>query len=164
MLVHVLDCATEEPGRDPITDLDVIEAELIAYDQLTEAGLAERPRVVLLNKIDVPEARDLAEIVTPDLQARGLDVYQVSAASGEGLRGLAFALAAIVAQARHAAPEALPTRLVIRPEPVAGPDFTCGSARMPSGSGAPSRAGGSSSDFSNDEAVGYPWTGSAGSA
>src|SRR5690349_8296138 len=31
-LVHVLDCATLEPGRDPITDLDVIEAELEAYE------------------------------------------------------------------------------------------------------------------------------------
>src|SRR5712672_543014 len=29
-LVHVIDCATEEPGRDPITDLDVLEAELAA--------------------------------------------------------------------------------------------------------------------------------------
>src|SRR5262249_3483342 len=123
VLVHVIDCATQEPGRDPVTDLDVIEAELTAYDELTDAGLAERPRVVVLNKIDVPEARDLAEIVMPDVRARNSDVYQVSAASGEGLRELAFALAAVVAAARQAAPEALPTRLVIRPEPVAGPDF-----------------------------------------
>jgi GTP-binding protein len=157
VLVHVLDCATDEPGRDPITDLDVIEAELIAYDQLTEAGLSERPRIVVLNKIDVPEARDLAEIVTPDLQARGLDVYQVSAASGEGLRELAFALAAIVAQARQAAPEALPTRLVIRPEPVAGPDFEL--VRVGENAfrirGAKPRRWIRQTDFSNDEAVGY---------
>ena len=157
VLVHVLDCATDEPGRDPITDLDVIEAELIAYDRLTEAGLAERPRIVVLNKIDVPEARDLAEIVTPDLQARSLDVYQVSAASGEGLRELAFALAAIVAQARQAAPEALPTRLVIRPEPVAGPDFEL--VRVGENAfrirGAKPRRWIRQTDFSNDEAVGY---------
>src|SRR4029077_6242383 len=36
VLVHVLDCATLEPGRDPLSDLDVIEAELAAY----EAGQA----------------------------------------------------------------------------------------------------------------------------
>ncbi len=65
MLVHVLDCATEEPGRDPITDLDVIEAELAAYEAETGASLASRPRIVVLNKIDVPEARDLAELVRP---------------------------------------------------------------------------------------------------
>src|SRR6266581_4545998 len=62
VLVHVIDCATEEPGRDPVTDLDVIEAELTAYDELTDAELAGRPRIVVLNKVDVPEARDLAEI------------------------------------------------------------------------------------------------------
>jgi GTP-binding protein len=157
VLVHVIDCATQEPGRDPVTDLDVIEAELAAYDELTAAGLAERPRVVVLNKIDVPEARDLAEIVTPDLRARDLDVYQISAASGEGLRELAFALAAIVAEARRAAPQAMPTRLVIRPEPVAGPDFEL--VRVGENAfrirGAKPRRWILQTDFSNDEAVGY---------
>ncbi len=157
MLVHVIDCATEEPGRDPVTDLDVIEAELTAYDELTDAELADRPRVVVLNKIDVPEARDLADIVTPDLRERGLDVHRVSAASGEGLRELAFALGAIVAEARRAAPEALPTRLVIRPEPIAGPDFEL--VRVGENAfrirGAKPRRWILQTDFSNDEAVGY---------
>jgi GTP-binding protein len=157
VLVHVIDCATQEPGRDPVTDLDVIESELTAYDELTDAGLAERPRVVVLNKIDVPEARDLAEIVMPDLRARDLDVYEVSAASGEGLRELSFALAAIVAEARRSAPQALPTRLVIRPEPVAGPDFEL--VRVGENAfrvrGAKPRRWILQTDFSNDEAVGY---------
>ena len=66
-LVHVLDCATHEPGRDPISDLDTIEAELAAYEDLIGPSLAgtacaDRPRIVVLNKIDVPEARDLAEL------------------------------------------------------------------------------------------------------
>ena len=68
VLVHVLDCATEEPGRDPISDLDVIEDELAAYEAATGANLQDRPRVVALNKIDVPAARDLAELVKPDLR------------------------------------------------------------------------------------------------
>ena len=42
-LVHVIDCATEEPGRDPLTDLDVLEAELAAYEEVTGADLARRP-------------------------------------------------------------------------------------------------------------------------
>ena len=157
VLVHVIDCATGEPDRDPVSDIDVIEAELSAYDELTGAGLADRPRVVVLNKVDVPDARDLAEIVTPDLEARGLRVHHVSAASGEGLRELAFALGAIVAQARSAAPEALPTRLVIRPEPVAGPDFEL--VRVGENAfrirGAKPRRWILQTDFSNDEAVGY---------
>ena len=157
VIVHVIDCATDEPGRDPATDLDAIEAELTAYDELTGADMASRPRVVVLNKIDVPEGRDLAEIVTPDLRARGLDVYPVSAASGEGLRELAFALAAIVDEARKAAPPELPTRLVLRPEPVAGPDFEL--VRIGENAfrirGAKPRRWILQTDFSNDEAVGY---------
>ena len=69
-LVHVIDCATFEPGRDPLTDLDVIEGELDAH-----GGLADRPRLVALNKIDIPDARELAELVLADLQARGLPTY-----------------------------------------------------------------------------------------
>jgi len=157
VLVHVVDCATQDPGRDPITDLDVLEAELAAYDELTGADMASRPRIVALNKIDVPEARDLAEIVAPDLRARGLAVYEVSAGSGEGLRELAFAMAGVIAQARMQAPEALPTRLVIRPEPVAGPEFEL--VRTGDNSflirGPKPRRWIRQTDFSNDEAVGY---------
>lgn len=157
MLVHVIDCATIEPGRDPITDLDVIEAELAAYDELTGAGMAERPRIVVLNKVDVPEARELAELVLPDLEARELPVYLASAATGEGLRELRFAMAAIVSAARESAPDILPTRLVIRPEPVAGPDFEL--VRLGDNSflitGVKPRRWILQTDFSNDEAVGY---------
>jgi GTP-binding protein len=157
LLVHVIDCATQEPGRDPITDLDVIEAELTAYDELTGADMADRPRIVALNKIDVPEARDLAELVEPDLAARGLPVHLISAATGEGLRELAFAIAAVVEGARKSAPEALPTRLVIRPEPVAGPDFELvrkGPNTFLIRGQKPARWI-LQTDFSNDEAVGY---------
>jgi GTPase len=157
VLVHVIDCATQEPGRDPVSDLDVIEAELAAYDELTGADMASRPRIAVLNKIDVPEARELAELVEPDLVARDLPVYQVSAATGEGLRELAFALGATVDAARKSAPEAVPTRLVIRPEPVSGPDFEI--VRIGGNSflvrGAKPRRWILQTDFSNDEAVGY---------
>jgi GTP-binding protein len=157
VLVHVIDCATLEPGRDPVTDLDVLEAELTAYDELTGADMASRPKLVVLNKIDVPEGRDLAELVLPDLEARGLAVYLVSAATGEGLRELAFAMAAVIAQARREAPQALPTRLVIRPEPVAGPDFDLVRTGLNSFAvrGAKPLRWIRQTDFSNDEAVGY---------
>jgi GTPase len=157
VLVHVLDCATEEPGRDPITDLDVLEAELSAYEAETGASLASRPRVVVLNKIDVPEARDLAELVTPELAARGLTVREVSAASTEGLRELAFTLAAVIEEARAAAPPPEPTRLVIRPVPVAGPEFEVVRAGENSFiiRGDKPRRWVVQTDFSNDEAVGY---------
>jgi len=150
-LVHVLDCATLEPGRDPISDLEVIEAELAHY-----GGLADRARLVALNKADVPEARELAELVRPDLEARGFEVHIVSAASHEGLRGLGFAMARIVAEQRAAAPAPQPQRIVIRPRAIGDSGFAV--VRE----GAAFRVRGErperwirQTDFSNDEAVGY---------
>ncbi|HEU4675705.1 MAG TPA: GTPase ObgE [Motilibacteraceae bacterium] len=150
-LVHVLDCATLEPGRDPLTDLDVIEEELAAY-----GGLQDRPRMVALNKVDVPEARELAELVRPDLEARGLRVFEVSAASHAGLRQLSFAMADLVTQARAAAPAQEATRIVLRPRAVDDEGFTVtreGEAFRVRGE-KPERWV-RQTDFSNDEAVGY---------
>jgi GTPase len=157
VFVHVLDCATEEPGRDPISDLDALEAELAAYEELTGATMAGRPRLVALNKIDVPAARELADLVEPELEARGLTVHRVSAASTEGLRDLAYTMASVIAEARAAAPAAEPTRIVLRPAPVGGPDFAVvaigeNSFRI---IGEKPRRWILQTDFANDEAVGY---------
>jgi GTP-binding protein len=150
-LVHVVDCATMEPGRDPLTDIDVIERELESY-----GGLAERPRLVALNKVDVPEARDLAEMVRPDLERRGWPVFLISAATREGLRDLTYAMGKVVADARASAPPPEPTRLVLRPTPVDQTGFTV------TREGERFRVRGTKperwvrqTDFSNDEAVGY---------
>ena len=160
-LVHVLDCATLEPDRDPLSDLEVIEAELAAYavDEGT-LPLLERPRIVVLHKIDVPEARELAELVAPDLRERGLDVHLVSSASHEGLRELSFAMAALVAAARAAAPVATPARTVLRPRAVDDAGFTVGVEHTPDGDryrvrGVKPERWVRQTDFSNDEAVGY---------
>ncbi|NYI06639.1 GTPase ObgE [Allostreptomyces psammosilenae] len=151
VLVHVLDCATLEPDRDPISDLDVIEAELAAY-----GGLNDRPRVVVLNKVDVPDARDLAELVRPELEERGLRVFEVSAVAHDGLKELSFALAGIVAEARAAAPVEEPTRIVLRPKAVDDAGFTVtaedGFFRV---RGEKPERWVRQTDFSNDEAVGY---------
>jgi GTP-binding protein len=119
VLAHVVDCATLEPGRDPVGDINAIEAELAAY-----GGLEDRPRIVVLNKIDVPDGRDLAEIVREDVAGRGWPVYEVSAVTHEGLKELTFGLAELVAEHRAAAPEAEPTRIVLRPRPVDDAGFT----------------------------------------
>ncbi len=114
-LVHVIDCATVEPGRDPLSDLDVIENELATY-----GGLDDRPRLIALNKTDVPDAKEIAGFVRADLEGRGLDVFEVSAASHAGLRELAFAMAEVVRSKRAAAPQAEVTRIVLRPRAEAG--------------------------------------------
>ena len=150
-LVHVIDMATIEPGRDPLTDLDVIEAELAAY-----GGLSDRPRIVALNKIDVPDGDELATMVTADLQARGLEVYAVSAATHRGLRELTFAMADLVARARAEAPDLEAARIVLRPTAVDDSGFSVvkeGDRYVVHGV-KPSRWV-RQTDFSNDEAVGY---------
>ncbi len=157
VLVHVLDCAIEEPGRSPVADLDLIEDELSAYEAATGASLAGRPRIVALNKVDVPAAREQAAQAAQELEARGLTVCQVSAATHEGLRELAFTIGAVIAEARQALPPAEPTRLVIRPAPVAGHDFElvkAGDNRFIIRGEKPRRWI-QQTDFSNDEAVGY---------
>ncbi|GGM52893.1 GTPase ObgE [Microbacterium saperdae] len=115
-LLHVLDCATLEPGRDPISDLDVILGELAAYEVPEgQTPLLERPQLIALNKVDVPEARDLAELVRPDLEARGFRVFEISTISHEGLRPLTFALGEIVEKHRAETVVEVPERIVIRP-------------------------------------------------
>lgn len=158
-LVHVLDCATMEPGRDPVADFEVIERELRAYDQdLGDRPLSDRPRLVVLNKIDVPDGREIAEMVRAEFERRGLRVFEVSAASHEGLRELSFAMAEMVAAYRAALPPREPTRLVIRPRPVAGrADFqikTLGDNTYLVGGDKPLRWL-RQTDFGNEEAVGY---------
>lgn len=149
-LVHVVDCATLEPGRDPSSDIDVIERELAGY-----GGLDDRPRLVVLNKVDIPEAAELAELVRPDLEASGWPVFEVSAVSRAGLRELTFEVASVVKAARESEPPPERTRLVIRPAPVdeaftvkrEGPRFRVRGAK-------PERWV-RQTDFANDEAVGY---------
>jgi GTP-binding protein len=152
-LVHVIDCATAEPGRDPVSDLDVIERELSAY-----GGLEDRPRIVALNKVDVPDAREIAGFVRADLEARGLDVHAVSASSHDGLRELSFAMAEIVAAERAAIPPPEATRIVLRPraESGVGEEFAIveRNGQYVVRGEKPTRWV-RQTDFSNDEAVGF---------
>ncbi|MET7950649.1 GTPase ObgE [Micromonospora sp. NPDC005324] len=152
VLVHVIDSATLEPGRDPVADIDAIEAELSQY-----GGLTDRPRLVAINKIDVPDGRDLADIVRPDLEERGYQVYEVSAATREGLKELTYAMAELVDAERKAAPPAEPTRIVIRPTAVDDDGFTITAETDGSFTvrGVRPERWVKQTTFDNDEAVGY---------
>src|ERR671911_27146 len=92
VLVHVVDMATMEPGRDPETDIVALEHELAEYSG-DEIDLVGRLRIAVLNKIDLPDARELVDLVRASLEKRGLEVYPISAATGEGLKEFGFALA-----------------------------------------------------------------------
>ncbi|MFF2308418.1 GTPase ObgE, partial [Streptomyces sp. NPDC058128] len=153
VLVHVLDTATLESDRDPVTDLDIIEEELRQY-----GGLEDRPRIVVLNKVDIPDGQDLADMIRPDLEARGYQVFEVSAVARLGLKELSFALAGIVGEARASKPQEEATRIVIRPKAVDDAGFTVTydeAEDVYRVRGEKPERWVRQTDFNNDEAVGY---------
>ena len=106
VIAHVIDCATLDPGRDPVSDYETLENELKQYEDQLQLPLGaipirDRPRVIILNKIDVAEARELAEFIKPDFEGMGLKVILVSTVSHEGLRELAFTLAELSEKVRR---------------------------------------------------------------
>jgi GTPase len=165
VLVHVVDCATLEPGRDPVSDIEALEAELAAYSPTLQADstlvdLSDRPRAVVLNKIDVPEARELAEFVHDEIARRfGWPVFDISTLTHEGLRPFTFALWEMVANYRAAHPAAPPRRPVIRPVAVDDSGFTVEPDAEHPGAfvvhGVRPERWVSQTKFDNDEAVGY---------
>jgi GTP-binding protein len=163
VLVHVVDCATMDPGRDPISDIAALEGELAAYTPTLQGDtslgdLAERPRAVVLNKIDVPDARELADFVRDEVAGRyGWPVFEVSTVTREGLRPLTFAMWDMVSAYRAAQPVPVPRRPVIRPIPKDESGFTVsadGDGGFVVHGARPERWIGQT-DFTNDEAVGY---------
>ena len=151
VLVHVIDCATLEPDRDPLQDLDVIENELSLY-----GGLEDRPRIVVLNKIDVPEGKELAQMILPEIHARNLEGYLISAVSREGLKEFLFAVAELVLQWRKTHTQDENARIVIRPDGVGALGFQVthdGNRYYVTGNKVERWI--RQTDFSNDEAVGY---------
>lgn len=100
VLVHVLDLAPLEPGRNPEADLAALGAELAAYDP----GLAARPALVVANKVDLPDGRARLPEAAAAAARRDLAFHAVSAATGEGMQAFLYALGAAVAEARAALP------------------------------------------------------------
>jgi len=116
VLVHVLDLHPLEPGRAPEADLAALEAELTAYDP----ELADRPAIVVANKVDLPEGRARLPEAEAAARRRGLPCFGVSAVTGEGVPAFLFALGEAVAAARAATPPAAaavpPGSLAVEPE------------------------------------------------
>lgn len=169
-LVHVLDTATLESDRDPLSDLAIIEAELEKYAvDMSYAGvdgevipLNERPKLVALNKIDTPDGKDMAEFVRAELEGRGYRVFEVSASSHEGLRQLSFAMAELVtaARARATVVTAKITPPVLRPRAVNRKEFTIRPEERNLEPlfrvlGAKPVRWVKQTDFTNEEAIGY---------
>ncbi|MBI4508394.1 MAG: GTPase ObgE [Deltaproteobacteria bacterium] len=80
VLLHLLELS-HEPGREPEHDHDVINRELARYD----AALAQRPQIVVLNKLDLTETREAYPELRARFAAQGIDLLAISAATGEGV-------------------------------------------------------------------------------
>ena len=163
VLVHVVDCATLEPGRDPISDIDALEAELAAYTPTlqgdsTLGDLADRPRRWCSTRSTFPTRRSWpTSSATRSPDATAGRCSRCPRSTREGLRPLTFALWDMVSAYRAAQPALAPRRPVIRPIAVDESGFTV----EPDGEGGfvvrgarPERWIGQT-DFDNDEAVGY---------
>lgn len=91
VLIHVLDGAGTE-GRDPLADFAIIHAEL----ELHDPRLVARPIVVAFNKMDLPDAVANLPRVQAALAEQGYPVYPISAATGDGIPELLFAIAELL--------------------------------------------------------------------
>jgi GTP-binding protein len=91
----------------------VIETEL-----KTHGGLEDRPRLVALNKIDIPDAQHVAEFAMGELRDRGLQVFPISTRSGQGLHELIYAMARLITARRATEPPPPPARIILRPKPI----------------------------------------------
>jgi GTPase len=100
VLLHLVDGTSETLAED----YAVILGELAAYGE----GLAEKPRVLGLNKVDAlaPEEADAAAAVLEE--ASGLPVHRLSGATGQGVTEVLRALRAAIAEAREEGAEPAP--------------------------------------------------------
>jgi GTP-binding protein len=86
--LHIIDVSGAS-GRDPVHDYQVIRKELELY----RADLAAKPEIVAANKIDALDEPERLEQLREFCSKQGMELYPISAATGEGLKPLIGALA-----------------------------------------------------------------------
>jgi GTP-binding protein len=94
VLVHVIDVSSES-GRDPIHDFEVIADELERFsggDEEDVVALSAKPQIAAANKIDALDDKDRLERLREYLETRGIPLYPISAATGEGMPALIEAM------------------------------------------------------------------------
>ena len=90
LLLHLVDLAPFDPEADPVADAKAIAEELRKYDE----DLYNKPRWLVLNKLDLIPEEERAERVAAFLEAYGPVErhFQISAMKGEGTQALIFAI------------------------------------------------------------------------
>ena len=92
VLVHLLDLSAAAEGRDPANDFEVLNRELAHYS----ATLAQKPQLVVANKLDLPHAREALPKLRAWMSKRGITLYEMSGATGEGLQKVLDATARVL--------------------------------------------------------------------
>lgn len=89
VIIHMVDAASVE-GRNPIEDINTINAELEAYNP----ELLERPQVIAANKIDAIYDGDesFVDLIRAEFEPKGIKVFPISAVSGKGVKELLYAV------------------------------------------------------------------------
>lgn len=120
VLVHLVDLSAVDQGRTPAKDFDIINRELEKYS----AALADKPQIVVANKLDLTHAREALPAFVSAMKKRGYDVLPLSGATGEGLQAVLDAAAKVLfspakptTQVRSRGPRALPTRAKAASQP-----------------------------------------------
>ena len=83
LLIHVVDVSGSE-GRDPVEDFEAINAELAEYSPT----LASRKMIVAANKVDIMQDPELLERLREHVKAKGMELFEISAAAHMGTREL----------------------------------------------------------------------------
>ncbi|MBT6433654.1 MAG: GTPase ObgE [Deltaproteobacteria bacterium] len=83
-IAHLVTVCSEEPGRDPIEDFEAIENELKLHDE----KLSQVEKVLVLNRMDLPDVQEEAERIGEYAKEKGLPFFAISAATGEGIQDL----------------------------------------------------------------------------
>jgi GTP-binding protein len=91
VLIHVLDAS----APDPLADFSQINSEMALFDE----NLAEKPQIVAVNKLDLPEAQAAAPALRAELERRGYEVLEISALARQGVRDVLYRAAQVLAQA-----------------------------------------------------------------
>ncbi len=107
LLIHLVDGVSE----DPIADWHRINAELTAFDE----ALAEKPQIIALNKIDIPEVRERVAVLEEEFGSQGPPVFFISGATGEGLERLLGKVLETLDELPKSKPQEVTAQVAARP-------------------------------------------------
>lgn len=100
LFLHLVDLSFLQEG-DPFDNFQMINRELNGYDE----SLGDKPQIVVLTKIDIPEVREKAEELSRHFESLGYPTLQISAVTGEGLKALVTTVGNTLDELRERAPE-----------------------------------------------------------